>query len=116
MVWGKSDYSTVVLEKKVKSRGIENEVSLGKLELIEFSKQVLMKHHVVEIVNHLVKVIELLEVFPLILQGLSEALVLILIVFDVSALVIESVIVLRKIYHVFLHYPNDLFALLLQLL
>ena len=54
VVWGKSDHSTVVLKKKVKSWGIENEVSLGKLELIELSKQVLMKHHVVEIVNHLI--------------------------------------------------------------
>ena len=116
MVRGKSDHSTVVLEKKVKSWGIENEVSLGKLKLIEFSKQVLVKHHVVEIVNHLVKVIKFLEVLSLILQGFSEALVLILIVFDVTALVIECVTVLWKVYHVFLHNPNDLFALLLQFL
>jgi hypothetical protein len=54
-----------------------------------------MKHHVVEIIDHLIEVVELLQVLSLGFQLLPEALILILLILDVPALLIEGIPVLR---------------------
>lgn len=58
------------------------------------SKEVLMKHHVVEIIDHLIKIVKLLKILPLNFECLPEALVLILLILDVSALLIKCVLIL----------------------
>ncbi len=91
-------------------------IPLGELVLIHLPEQVLMKHHVVEVVDHLIEVVELLQILPLGFQLLPKRLVFVLLVLNVSALLIQGVTILWKVNHVFSHHTHYLFTFFLQTL
>jgi hypothetical protein len=97
MKWTQSNDATVVLKQQIQAGSIKDLISFREFELVELPEEMLMEHHVVEVVDDLVQVIQLFQTLTLGFESLTEFLILVFLVLDVTTLLKQAVTVLGEV-------------------